>query len=343
MIKKELFGKRENGEEVYKFTLQKDNLIVCVLDYGATIQSIKTPDKNGNFVDVALGYNTLSEYENNDGYLGASIGRCCNRIANGKFSLNGKNYELYKNDGVNHLHGGKIGFDKYIWQSEYDDEVLTLRHVSPDGDEGYDGELNVELKIYIDDERGLNLEYYAIGSKPTLCNLTNHVYFNLDGEGSGDILSTNVKIFADSIAAMNDDFVPDGTVMRVGGTPFDFRDYHTIGERINEDNRQLNIGVGYDHAFILRKNPENLAAVCYSEKSGILLSMNTSSESIQFYTGNSLNGYKGKSGVYNKRNGFCMEAQAVPNAVNLENFKTPLLLPREQYENVIRYEFALVD
>ena len=335
------FGTTKKGEKVYKYTLCGKKTEVDILNYGGTITAIRTHDKNGKIVDVCLGYDTIGEYESNGGYLGALIGRVGNRIAGGKFTLNGKDYQLALNDGKNHLHGGKIGFDKKMWNVKIDGEKLFLETFSPDMEENYPGNLMVKV-IYTLENDELSIEYFAKSDKDTLCNLTNHCYFNLEG-GGNDIYNQELMIDADYITTVDTGLIPHGKLLKVSGTPFDFSKSKKIGRDINEKDEQLKNCGGYDHNFCLNTNGQfKTFAVAYSEKTGIEMECKTTLPGVQLYTGNFIDKLKGKGGViYKDRGAFCLETQVYPNAINCPNFPSCILRAGEEYHTKTSYRFSV--
>lgn len=340
MIKKQAFGKTSNGENVTEYIL--DNGVICahVLDYGCTIKNLFVKDKNGDVRDVVLGYDDISGYEKNDGYLGAFIGRYANRIGGGKFELDGKKYSVFLNDGKNSLHGGKIGFDKKIFSARIDGERLRFTYVSPDGEEGYPGNLKVEVCYYLD-KSGINLCYKAECDKATPINLTNHSYFNISGENT--ILNHYLTINADSITPIGKDLIPTGERMYVEDTPFDFRKPARVGERINYPHKQITCGGGYDHNFELKNYGEfEKFATLFAEDTGIVMDAYTDNFGVQFYSGNFLSGATGKNGrIHERRAALCLETQNFPNAINQPAFPSAVLRPGEKYEKRTAYVFSV--
>ena len=340
MITKKLFGKTKTNENIYAYTITNtkgENVVI--LNYGGTIQSLNVKDKNGNLTDVALGYDSITEYENNSGYLGAVIGRYANRIAKGKFVLNNKKYTLYKNNGNNHLHGGKIGYDKKIWKAEIKNEKLELSLFSANMEEGYPANVNIKVTYSFDNNSNLKIDYNAISDADTIINLTNHCYFNLNGAGNGDILKHNIKINAIKFIPTDNESIPTGNIESVINTPFDFREYKEIGKDINNSNIQLKNGKGFDHNFIIKDNP---ACKVYSDVSGILMQVTTNKKGVQFYSGNFLNGVKGKNDkIYNCRYGFCLETQHYPDSINNKNFPSPILKANDIYSYQTVYSFSI--
>lgn len=343
-ILKEPFGTAPNGQEVFLFTLSNQSMIVKITTYGGIITSIIVPDKRGKLADVALGFYGLESYLKKQPFFGAIIGRYGNRIAGGKFGLNGVEYTLAKNDGKNHLHGGKVGFDKVVWNAE---EIKTakevgvkLTYLSKDGEEGYPGNLTTAVQYLLNDQNELIIRYEAKTDKPTVVNLTNHTYFNLKGEGSGDILTHEIKINADKITAVGKGLIPTGELTPVKGSPFDFTSSQAIGARIKE------IKFGYDHNYVLnQQKPGELtpAVKVYEPESGRIMEVSTTEPGLQFYTGNFLNGkLKGKMGrFYHKHGAFCLETQHFPDSPNHPEFPSTVLNPGETYRQETIYKFSV--
>ena len=340
MITANKFGQTADGREVLAFTLTDEARTATVLNYGGILQSLVVPDKNGKLTDVVLGYNTVEEYENNGGYLGALIGRFGNRIGAGKLTLDGKEYALYCNDRGNHLHGGKSGFNTKIWSHEIKGDELVLFLVSPDGEENYPGTLKVQV-TYSFQNGELKISYRATTDKKTAVNLTNHAYFNLNGEGDGSILDHTLQIESDCITPTNETMIPVGGFKKVAGTPFDFNSPKTIGKDIDKEDIDLKQGNGYDHCYLLKGNGYRKYAVCKGEKSGIQMSCYTDAPAVQFYAGNGLH-QQGKTAYYGKRAGFCLETQAIPNNVNVPEYATygsSVLNAGETYAYTAVYKF----
>lgn len=344
MITKKLFGKTKDGREVLAYTLGDGAFYATVLDLGGTLQSIVVPDRAGKPTDVLLGYNTVAEYERNGGYLGALIGRFGNRIGGGRLTVDGKEYALYLNDRGNHLHGGKEGFDKKIWASRIEGDELVLSLVSPDGEENYPGTLNVEVRYSFSGGK-LTICYRAVTDKKTAVNLTNHAYFNLNGEGDETVLDHVLKIESDYITPTDENMIPVGGFRAVKGTPFDFTSSKTIGRDIGAEDTDLKQGNGYDHCYVLRNKCGEWVkyAVCESEKTGIRMTCYTDMPAVQFYAGNGLD-QDGKHGHYAARSGFCLETQAIPNNVNVEEYAargSSYLDAGEVYSFTAMYEFDI--
>ncbi len=342
------FGVTKNGTEVSLYTLANGRgAEVDICTYGGAIVAIRVPGRDGKLVDVALGYEDASGYENNGGFLGALIGRVGNRIGGAKFDLNGKTYQLNVNDGVNHLHGGFKGFDKQVWNArvEKDEalgEKLVVSYFSADGEERYPGNLVVSVTYSFNDANELKLEYRALGDQDTPVNLTNHCYFNLNGQGTSKILDHEMTIFADAYTEGDAGCLPTGVIAPVEGTPFDFKTAHVIGDRIDSDFEQLTFAGGYDHNFVIRGEGYRPAAKVKSGKTGIVMEVFTDMPGMQFYAGNMISGDPvGKGGcVYKKRDGFCLETQYYPNGMACPNFPSPVLKAGEPYHFTTAYRFS---
>ncbi len=342
MITTKVFGKTLDGREVLAFTLQDGANHATVLNFGGILQSLVVPDKNGTPTDVVLGYNTVKEYEQNGGYLGALIGRFGNRIGEGKLTVDGKQYQLYCNDRGNHLHGGKEGFNKKIWAHEICGDELALTYLSPDGEENYPGNLTVKV-VYSFRGGELKIKYHAVSDKKTVVNLTNHAYFNLSGEGDGTVLDHLLWIDCDEIVPTNPTMIPMGGFRKVAGTPFDFNTPKAIGQDVEADDIDLKQGNGYDHCHVLKNVDRAFVkyAVAKSPKTGITMSCFTDLPAVQLYTGNGLH-QQGKTAYYGKRAAFCLETQAIPNNVNVPEYAaifSSYLDAGEAYESVTSYKF----
>ena len=342
------FGKTADGKRIDIYTLRNHSgMEARIMNYGGVVVSLKVPDKKGKFGDVVLGYDNLGSYLTNSPYFGALIGRYGNRIANGKFSLDGQDYTLVVNNPPNHLHGGVKGFDKVIWKAKLmetaDGPALELTYLSKDGEEGYPGNLSVTATYTVTEENELRVDFTATTDKDTVCNLTHHSYFNL--RGKGDVLNHIVQINADQFTPIDSNLIPTGELKPVDGTPFDFRKPTPIGEHINDDDPQLKYAGGYDHNFVINKLPGEfgLAATVYEPVSGREMEVWTTAPGLQFYTGNFLGGtIKGKGGwVYQHRAAFCMEPQHFPDSPNKPDFPSVELKPGEVYHNTIIYRFAI--
>lgn len=348
-VRREPFGVLANGDSVHVFTLSNANGVeVRVLDYGGIIQSIRTPDRDGKFADIVLGFDTLSKYVKDSPYFGAIVGRFANRIARGRFTLDGKTYTLAINNGVNALHGGLVGFDKVIWNVEPLTDPssvgLLLTHTSPDGDQGYPGTLALRVTYTLNNKNELVIGYEATTDKPTIINLTNHSYFNLAGAGNGDILKHIVTINADSMTPIDSTMIPTGKIVPVAGTPFDFRAPMAIGLHIDDDNPQLRFAGGYDHNFVLnRKDSTSIvhAARVVEPTTGRTLDVYTTEPGLQFYTGNFLDGsFAGIGGVYKNRYGFTLETQHYPDSPNHPNFPSVVLRPGQSFHSETVFRFG---
>lgn len=349
-IKKESFGKTIDGVETELFTLKNSNgMEAKITTYGATIVALTAPDKNGSFDDIVLGYDTLDSYLKGDKFFGALIGRCGNRIENGKFKINGVEYNVATNDGKNHLHGGEKGYDKVVWTVDTIDDkcnTLKLTYISKDNDEGYPGNLNITVIYTLTEDNSLSINYKAISDKDTIVNLTNHSYFNLAGHASGDILNQDLMINSDKFIVNDMYSIPTGEIRDVSGTPMDFRTLTPIGNNIDAtDYDQIVFGSGYDHNWILNTNGNifEKAAQLFDKNSGRVMDVYTTTPGVQFYSANFLDGSDiGKGGVaYNKRTGVCLETQYFPNAINIDKFESPILKAGEEYSHATIYKFSI--
>jgi aldose 1-epimerase len=347
-MKKTVFGTTPEGKPIHLFTLTNRNgCTILVTNYGATLVALSMPDRKGRMTDVVLGFNTLEEYFRNTFYLGCVVGRYANRIAKGTFRLDGKVYVLAKNNGENHLHGGIKGFNKKVWDAREtvtaEGEGLTFTYLSPDGEEGYPGNLSVKVVYLLTHDNAFKIVYYATTDIDTVVNLTHHSYFNLAGEGSGDILSHRMMINADYFTPVDRALIPTGEIQKVHNTPLDFTKPVVIGERIDHPTEQIQLGGGYDHNFILNRNSRDLslAARVHEPESGRVMEVWTTEPGIQFYSGNFLDGsMTGKAGkAYSKRTGFCLETQHFPNSPNQLKFPSTLLKPGQQFRSTTIYKF----
>lgn len=343
------FAVLEDGRTASLYTMQNDNgMQVSVTNFGGTIVSIKVPDRNGRFADVVLGYDDCAAYRARKNFFGALIGRCCNRIAKGRFTLNGKGYQLALNDnGKNHLHGGIKGFDQVVWNAEITaidgGQALKLTYTSVDGEEQYPGNLLVSATYHLTEENALELHYSAVSDADTVCNLTNHSYFNLAGHDSGSVLDHQLKIHANCFNEADSESIPTGRILPVADTPMDFREFHRVGERIDADYRPLKFGGGYDHNWIL-KTPNGVMGLCaelYDEASGRHMTCETTLPGVQFYSGNFIDGsISGKGGcTYAPRSALCLETQFAPDSVNHPEWENPILKAGKKYESVTIYRF----
>ena len=351
------FGTLPDGGQVTQYTLTNHNgMTIKVLDFGGIITEIHVPDRDGKLADVALGFDTLEPYLGESPYFGALIGRYGNRIAHGRFTLDGRDYVLATNDGDNHLHGGKRGFDKVLWQASVEDDALVLRHHSPDGEEGYPGNLDATVTYRLTDDDAIAMRFRAVTDQATPLNLTQHSYFNLAGAGHGDILGHELVIDADRFVPIDATSIPLGPLAPVAGTPFDFRQPRTIGERIGQPDTQLRHGGGYDHCFVLNREVGEAAgadagarslvrAVRVREpRSGRVLELLTQEPGVQFYSGNFLDGsLQGKGHTYAYRGGFAIEPEHFPDSPNQPSYPTTILRPGEVYETESRFRFSVTD
>ena len=349
-IDKIQFGETMDGTDVDQFILSNNNgMEVRIITYGGIITSWTAPDKNGNYKDIVLGYNTLAEYEAETPYFGALIGRYGNRIAKGKFSLDNQEYTLAVNNGVNHLHGGLKGFDKVVWDAKTivsDSTVsLELSYLSKDMEEGYPGNLETKVTYTLNNKDELSVSYEATTDKPTIVNLTQHSYFNLTADFNKDILGHELVINADSFLPVDKTLIPTGEFRDVTGTPFDFKTSKTIGTHIDNENIQLKNGLGYDHCWVLndQDNGVRFVASAYEPISGRLLEVFSDEPGIQFYSGNFLDGTlpSKNKGMYQHRTGFCLETQHYPNSPNQENFTSVILKPGEKYKSKTVFRLAI--
>jgi aldose 1-epimerase len=350
-IDKIQFGETMDGTDVDQFILSNNNgMEIRIITYGGIITSWTAPDKNGDYKDIVLGYNTLAEYEAETAYFGALIGRYGNRIAKGKFSLDNQEYTLAVNNGVNHLHGGLKGFDKVIWDAKTivsDSTVsLELSYLSNDMEEGYPGNLETKVTYTLNNKDELSVNYEATTDKPTIVNLTQHSYFNLTADFNQDILGHELVINADSFLPVDNTLIPTGEFRDVTGTPFDFKTSKAIGTHIDNENIQLKNGLGYDHCWVL--NDQNtgvrFVASAYEPVSGRLLEVFSDEPGIQFYSGNFLDGTlpSKNKGVYQHRTGFCLETQHYPDSPNQKNFPSVRLNPGEKYNSKTVFRLSAI-
>lgn len=342
-----LFGTMPDGTQVEEITLRSGGLTAGILTYGGAVRTLTVPGRSGAPVDVALGFDSLEDYRRQDKYLGALVGRVANRIGGARFSLGGREYPLAANNGENHLHGGLVGFDRQVWRvEEAEEDRLVLSLFSPDGQEGYPGDLSARVTYTLSRE-GLSIAYWARSSRDTLCNLTNHSYFNLNGHASGPVTGQYIQINAGRYTPADEGSIPTGELAPVEGTPMDLRAGAQIGERIDEDFPQLTMAGGYDHNWVVDGPAGTLrpAARAWSEETGIALEVSTTMPGVQFYTGNYLDGCPaGKGGApYDKRWGFCLETQFFPDAIHHPEFPSPVLRAGAEYRQETRFCFSSVD
>ncbi|MEU0810842.1 aldose epimerase family protein [Streptomyces sp. NPDC005970] len=346
---KEHFGTLADGTKVDRWTIENGRTRLSVLTYGGIVQSLEIPDRHGRMANVSLGFADLDSYVAGSPYFGALIGRYGNRIANGKFTLDGHAYQLPVNDGPNSLHGGDKGFDKRVWSIEPfeggGNVGLTLRRVSPDGEMGYPGKLTVRVDYTLTSEGDWHIDYEATTDKPTVVNLTNHTYYNLGGEGTGSIYDHRLQIAASRYTPVNKTLIPTGELAKVAGTPFDFRRSKAVGRDIREAHQQVLYGQGIDHNFVLDKGitsrPEHIVTVSEPE-SGRVMRIATTEPGVQFYTGNFLVGtLAGTSGqVYRQGDGFCLETQHFPDSPNQAGFPSTVLRPGQTYRSTTVHSFS---
>ena len=341
------FVKQLDEKEVALFALTNMfGMEVAVTNYGATVVAISVADKDGNFDDVVLGFDNIDDYiTGNDPYMGAVMGRCGNRIANGKFQLDGVAYNLAINNGPNALHGGLKGFDKVVWDAkQLDKQTVELTYVSADMEEGYPGELTTKVTYKVTDDNEFIIEYQAATNKKTILNLTNHSYFNLKGQGKGDVLDHEMMINAAKYTPSDDTSIPFGDIVEVADTPMDFTTAKAIGKDIDSDCDQLKWGHGYDHNYVINK-PEGelgLVATTFDATTGRMMETFTTEPGVQFYSANWLGGIKGKGGVaYENRTAFCLETQHFPDSPNKPDFPTVEINPGETYSQVTVYKFSV--
>ncbi|MDF1813133.1 MAG: galactose mutarotase [Verrucomicrobiales bacterium] len=351
MISSEAWG-TVNGKEATLYTLKNANgLVVRISDYGGIIVSVMAPDRDGKMADVVLGFDTPAEYPEKSQYFGCITGRYANRIAKGKFTLDGKEYTLATNNDPNHLHGGEAGFDQQLWATTAQQSAagaqLVMKWTSPDGDQGYPGALDTTVTYTLTDDNELKIDYRATTDKPTVLNLTNHAYFNLKGAGEGTILDHKLQINADQFCATDNTGIPFEGLADVEGTPFDFRSSTEIGARIDEDNQQLKNGIGYDHNWCIKDSRDGKLqhfATLTEPASGRTLEVHTTEPGLQFYCGNYLEGQKGKGGkTYVHRGGLCLEAQTFPDSPNRPDYPSPVLRPGETYNQTTIYKFGVAE
>lgn len=348
-INKSVFGALPDGRSADLYTLRNTNgMVVKISNYGGTITYWSAPDREGKYADITLGCDSLDGYLKGVPYFGALIGRYGNRIANGKFALEGKEYTLAKNNGVNALHGGIKGFDKVLWEAitvDGEEPQLKLKYISADGEEGYPGTLTTEVTYTLQKDNSLKIEYSATTDKTTVVNLTNHAYFNLSGDMSRDILDHEVSIQADKFLPVNETLIPTGELKSVAGTVFDFSKSTKIGAGISQvKDPQIAYGKGYDHCWVFSDTSKTLKSVAkvYEPTSGRLMEVSTTEPAIQFYSGNFLDGtIKGKGGlIYKHRSGLCLETQHYPDSPNQPGFPSTILKPGERYNTVTIYKFS---
>ena len=338
------FGTTKEGAAITLYTItNKNGMSVSAIDYGANIVSLMVPDKNGVVEDIVLGFDDVAGYEVNGCFFGAFIGRHGNRIGQAKFELNGKTYELEKNDGANNLHGGTPGYHQVMYQASTTDNSVTFTRVSPDMEQGYPGNLEISLTYTLTDENELKLDYVTRSDQDTLCNLTNHSYFNLKGHKGGEVTDHVVTIKANGFTGTSDDLIPDGSVVDVTGTPMDFRKPRRVADDIDSDYGPIVLAGGYDHNFVLDKPEgsfEKVAEVT-DETSGRTMEVYTDLPGMQLYSGNFIVEEHGKEGhIYTKRTGICFETQYFPNSINVPQFTPCVLKAGDTFRSTTMYKFV---
>ena len=342
------FDTEIDGKQVSLYTLHNGKVTMQVTNYGGRVVALWTPDRRGSYEDITPGYDHIDKYVNNDGerYLGAVVGRCANRIARGSFTLDGVEYQLPKNDGNNTLHGGEIGTDRMVWEVlDANDSTLVMHTVLPDGQDGFPGNLDINMTYTLTNKNEFRIDYRATTDQPTLCNLSNHTFFNLTGEGT-DILNHLLQINGGWILPVDEELISTGSFMAVNNTPFDFRELHAIGDRINENHPQLKTGNGYDHNWIvLGYNPTKLnhCATLYEPNTGRMVEVLTDQMGIQFYSGNFFDGKaQGKWGAHLRRGAVALETQNFPDAIHQDMFTAKSILrPGEVYTHTCIYRFGV--
>ena len=341
-ITKAPFGVTKNGTPVEVYTMENETLRVKILTLGGTIAAIEAPDKAGNMADICLGFDNVKTYEEHTCFFGALIGRYANRIGGARFTLNGEEYTLAKNDGANHLHGGPTGYHTKVWHARPQENSLVLTTTSADMEEGYPGNVKLEV-VYTLDGNSLTIRYLAVSDKDTVINLTNHAYFNLAGHDSGTILDHVMKINADRFTRVGEGSIPTGELPDVSGTPFDLREGKRIGEQIDDENADLLTTSGYDHNFVLNGDGWKEAAFVTEETTGRTLAVYTDQPGVQFYAGNFITpGLIGKDGKeYVRRGGFCLETQVFPDTPNQPDFPTCLLKKGDIYAARTTFVFGV--
>ena len=345
-VKMSIWGKTADGVEVPIYTLKSAQIEVRVMAYGAKLVSVRTPDRNGKMADVVLGYDNLEGFLNDTStHFGSIVGRYGNRIALGKFSIDGKTYQIPINNGVNALHGGPMGFDRFVWEAKEVPNGVEFTHVSPDGDMGFPGTMTAKVKYTLIGGT-LRLDYSATSDKATVVNITNHAYFNLHGDDQGNILDQKIELNADRYTPVDAGLIPTGVLAPVAGTPFDFRKSEVIGARIEADHEQIKLGGGYDHNWILNGNAGSMrvAAIVTDPVSGRKMTVETTEPAIQFYSGNFLDGtFTGRHGVkYLKHSGFCLETQHYPDSPNHPSFPSTVLRPGVTRHSTTSFTFSTV-
>mgnify|MGYP004598033549 FL=1 len=338
------FGTTKNGKAVTAYTItNKNGLSMTALDFGAIIANLMVPDKDGKLDDIVLGFDDVAGYEVNGCFFGSFIGRHGNRIGDAKFELNGVTYDLEKNDGKNNLHGGTPGYHKVMYQAQTGENSVTFTRVSPDMEQGYPGNLDIAVTYTLTDEDELKIDYKMKSDKDTLCNPTNHSYFNLKGHNGGTITDHLLQLNADGFTETSEDLIPNGTIVDVTGTPMDFRTKKAIAKDIDADYEPLKIAGGYDHNFVLNKEEGKLEKIgeVSEETTGRTMEIYTDLPGMQLYSGNFIVKEDGKGGnVYTKRTGVCFETQYFPNSINIPEFKSCVLKAGEEFNSTTIYKFV---
>lgn len=349
-VLQEKFNQQIDNQEITLFNLENRNGYICqITNYGASIVSFIVPINRDIGIDVVLGYDSIEGYQKDDFFLGVVTGRYANRIAKGSFTLDGKDYSLFINNGPNSLHGGRKGFNKVVWTArpflnDKNEQALELSYLSIDGEEGFPGNLKVKVTYTLTNENEIKIDYSAETDAKTVLNLTNHAYFNLKGAGEGTINSHDLVLNADCFTPTDKDSIPTGVILSVANTPMDFRTSHKIGERINEDYIELVQGFGYDHNWVLNKENNELSwiATVSEASTGIEMKVFSTEPGVQFYSGNYLNVSNGKNGKsYPARSGFCLETQHFPDSPHHDNFPTTVLSPGQIYTQTTIYHFEV--
>lgn len=338
------FGKTADGKDISLYTVTNDNgTVMKVTDYGAILVSLFVKDREGNMVDVVLGYECGSDYQKNPPHFGATIGRNGNRIANASFTLNGVTYQLQANENENNLHSGPDGYEFMLWDAKAAENSVIFRHEGPDGEQGFPGAFRIQVTYTLTEDDAVEIHYEGVSDQDTVANMTNHSYFNLAGHDAGVVNDQILKLNCSHYTPVQDaKSIPTGEIAPVEGTPMDFTKGKTIGEEIEADFEQLQFTGGFDHNYIIDKEKGAFAwmAEAYSEKTGIAMTAYTDCPAVQFYAGNFIEDEKGKNGaVYGKRHGFCLESQYCPNAVNDSHFEQPFLKAGEAYDTKTVYKF----
>lgn len=345
-IQQQSYGKLSDGREASLFTIcNEQGVCLSLTDYGAAIVGLTVPDREGKMVDVVLGCACAADQEAQTASLGAVPGRVANRIAKGKFRLNGTEYSLYINNGPNHLHGGKEGFDRKLWSASVQENKVVFSRLSPDGEEGYPGNLLIKVAYSLDDDNQLLIEYHALSDRDTILNVTNHAYFNLSGHDSGTVYDQELKLYSEQFCECDKDCLTTGKVLPVEGSPMDFRQWKAIGKDLLCEDENLKNGSGYDHNFVLQQNGDfALCAEAWSPKTDIHMMVYTTQPGVQLYTANFLADGNAKSksgGYYGKQEAFCLETQHWPNATSYEHFPSIVLRAGELYEHLTAYAFSV--